>query len=109
MKQRRVLRVLGIVMLLLGCFQAAWGQTSTPAKTSIPSLSEQGESLSIKDVSPQTGFVTFASSSGQGILLSLPSTASAEQRAMSFVDTYGGAFGLASSSQVRLLKTAETD
>jgi Zn-dependent metalloprotease len=96
-------------MILLGCLPAAWGQTSTPAKTSIPSLSEQGESLSIKDVSAQTGFVTFASSSGQGILLPLPATASAEQRAMSFVDTYGGAFGLASSSQLRLLKTAEID
>ena len=111
MKQTRVLRVLGSsAMLLLWFLQAAKGQSPTPAeRPSIPSLSEQGESLSVRDISVQTGFVTFASSSGQGILLPLPATASAEDRARSFVDTYGGAFGLAGSSQVRMLKAAVTD
>jgi len=76
---------------------------------SIPSLGECRESMVIKDVSPQTGFATFASSPGQGIILPVSAAAPAEERARSFVDNYGKAFGLSGASQLRLFKAAEVD
>jgi len=111
MKHRQVLRVLGVLTTWLFCsLQAAQGQVPKPAPgASIPSSSEPGEGLGIKDVSSQTGFVTFARGSGQGILLPLAATVPAENRALSFVDGYGKAFGLVDSSQVRLMRAPETD
>ncbi|HKR64962.1 MAG TPA: M4 family metallopeptidase [Thermoanaerobaculia bacterium] len=78
----------------------------------IPSLTEPGEGLAIRDVSPQTGLVTFAGSpsSGHGILLGGDAKgASAEARAMSFVASYGRAFGLTNASQVRMLRASKPD
>lgn len=82
---------------------------ATAADTSIPSLVEPSEGLVIRSVSPRSGHATFASSTGKGILLPLPPGTSAEARALSFVDTYGEAFGIARGSQMKLLRTPEVD
>ncbi len=82
-----------------------------PRPTTIPSLLESGQGLAIVNVSDRTGFVTFAGNTGngRGILLPLEPTTSAEARALSFVSTYGKAFGLQSSSQLRLVRAPEVD
>ena len=76
---------------------------------SVRSLAEPGEGLAIRGRSTQTGFVTFASSSGRGILLPVQASAAADQRAFGFVDLYGASFGLADRSQVRLLRAPAID
>ena len=98
------LRIALILALYTGI--SAEGQ-SRP--TTIPSLMESGEGLAIVNVSNQTGYVTFAGSSGRGILLPLEPTTSAEARALSFVNAYGKPFGLESSSQLQLMRTPEVD
>ena len=55
----------------------------------IQSLAEAGETLAVKSTSEKTGFVTFASSPGRGILVPVDAAAAADQRAMSFVEVYG--------------------
>src|SRR5690606_9076415 len=65
--------------------------------------------LAIQARSPQTGLVTFASSRGQGVLLRGMGAAPAEERAMAFVDQYGGAFGLAARASVRAVRAAQRD
>ena len=76
---------------------------------SVQSLTEPGEGLAIRGRSTQTGFVTFASSPGRGILLPVQASAAADQRAFGFVDLYGASFGLADRSQVRLLRAPAVD
>ena len=76
---------------------------------SVRSLAEPGEGLAIRGRSTQTGFVTFASSPGRGILLPVQASAAADQRAFGFVDLYGASFGLADRSQVRLLRAPAID
>lgn len=75
----------------------------------IPSLLESGEGLTIVQVAPQTGHATFASSNGRGILLPVEAATSAEVRAKTFLDLYGHAFGIASSSQFRTMRAPEAD
>ncbi len=75
----------------------------------IQSLSEPDQGFAIRQVAPQSGYATFASSPDQGILLPLPAGAPAEARALGFVDAYGKAFGLADSSQVRLMAAPQAD
>lgn len=75
----------------------------------IQSLSEPDQGFAIRQVAPQSGYATFASSPDQGILLPLPAGASAEARALSFADEYGKAFGLTDSSQVRLMAAPQAD
>jgi Zn-dependent metalloprotease len=75
----------------------------------IPSLAEAGESLAIKSTAKNTGFVTFASSSGRGILVPQGESAPAVERALGFVDLYGGAFGLSDRSQVRQMRAPQID
>lgn len=77
--------------------------------SSIASITEPNEGLSIKQLSPATGHVTFASTPGRGILLSLPANASAEERAMHFARQYGAAFGVTETSEVRPMRAAEMD
>jgi Zn-dependent metalloprotease len=111
MKQRGLIQVLiTLATLLFWCLPVAGSQIpKATAEGSIPSLSEPGQGLDIKAVSAETGFVTFASTSSQGILLPLAATTSAEERALSFVAAYGGVFGLMDTSQVHVLRAAETD
>ena len=75
----------------------------------IQSLSEPDQGLAIGQAAPQSGYAKFASSPDRGILLPLPAGASAEARALSFVDTYGRAFGLTDASQVRLMAAPRAD
>ena len=77
--------------------------------SSIPSLVEPREALDVRQVSAVTGYATFATTTGKGLLLPVESSATAETRARSFVDLYGKPFGLTSSSQVRLLRAPEVD
>jgi bacillolysin len=99
-----------MVLVVLGYMRVVLGQAPAPAAAQvIQSLTEPGERLDVRTLSPATGLVTFASASGQGMLLPLEAAASAEARALSFVDTYGDAFGLTDSSQVRLLRVADVD
>jgi bacillolysin len=67
------------------------------------------ESLAVKSTSSHTGFVTFAGTSGRGILLPQGANAPADERALGFVDLYGAQFGLADRSQVRLARAPRTD
>jgi bacillolysin len=103
--------VFGVCAVTLICGSAAQaGQgAAQPAGPMIQSLAEPGQGLTIRQVSPQTGLVTFASSADGGLLLPLAATASAEARAISFVNTYGRAFGLADSSQVRMTDVPQAD
>jgi bacillolysin len=75
----------------------------------IESLTEPGEGLSVKSVSKQTGRVTFAGSNRRGILLTVPASATAEERAANFVQKYGRAFGIENASEVRPMRAAERD
>ena len=56
----------------------------------IDSLAEPGQSLAVRGTSPRSGLVTFASTAGNGLLVPQPETAPALDRALSFVDLYGG-------------------
>lgn len=113
MKPGNVLRVAAtpavlVVALLYGVRVEGQVPSGRTAR-SIPSIMEPSESLVISDVSAQTGYPTFASSSGGGILLPLEPTSSAEARAASFLNAYGAAFGLKDASQVRLLRPPAID
>ena len=108
---RRAAAAFGVFAVTLICgstVQAGQGAAQA-AGPMIQSLAEPGQGLTIRQVSPQTGFVTFASNTDGGLLLPLAATASAEARAFSFVNTYGGAFGLADSSQVRMMGVPQAD
>jgi bacillolysin len=106
MKHSRILRRLGIaVVVIVACIRTAEAQR---VAGSIPSLTERGEELIVRDVSPQTGYVTFASSPGRGILLEVPAVASAESRALAFIESYGRAFGL-TRAEVQLLRVSPMD
>lgn len=98
----------GVVFAWLGTAQV---QAQIAARTvpSIPSLSEDGEQLVVRQISRSTGHVAFASSPGRGILLPLDASSSAESRALEFLSIYGAAFGLNGTSEVRLLREAESD
>lgn len=99
-----------VLAVALFCIVGSEGQV--PARRSaplIPSLTEPGEGLTIREVSASTGFVTFASSGQKGILLALQPGTSAEARAKNFVDLYGAEFGLTDSSQVEMRRPAEVD
>ncbi|HEX6099491.1 MAG TPA: M4 family metallopeptidase [Thermoanaerobaculia bacterium] len=98
----------GAVFVSLGAAHVH-AQVVVPKVQSIPSLSEDGEQLAVQQISRHTGHVTFASSPGRGILLSLDPTAPAELRALKFLSTYGAAFGLRETSEMRLLRDPHTD
>jgi len=80
-----------------------------PAAPAIQSLTEPGEGLAIQAREPRTGLVTFAASRGQGVLLPGMAGAPPAERALAFVDQYGGAFGLASRADVRALRAPTRD
>jgi bacillolysin len=75
----------------------------------IESLAEPGQNLQITDVSTETGFVSFAASRGNGLLLPVDATASPEERALAFVDAYGASFGLRGRSQAAMLRQPTRD
>jgi Zn-dependent metalloprotease len=77
--------------------------------TQIPSLSEPGEALQIRERSTDTGLVTFAASEGRGILVSVQANAPTETRARSFVAQYGASFGVTDQSQLRLARQPVLD
>ena len=77
--------------------------------TSIPSLSEPGEGLEIRDRAERTGLVSFAATEGRGILVSVQANAPTETRARSFVAQYGAAFGLSGQDQLRRARQPELD
>lgn len=96
--------------ILLICSLQLDGQVPAGSvRYSIPSLTEPAESLTIRDLSVQTGYATFASGSRLGVLLPAAAGVSAEERAMSFVDSYGAPFGLRDSSQVRVVREPDVD
>ena len=83
-------------------------QLSPPDATgAIESLSTPGQRLLVRGVS-KTGLVTFAGSR-DGIELPLQASVTAEERALSFVDLYGGAFGLADRSQLQRSEAPKAD
>ena len=107
MKIGRQLSVLAVAL-----FWIAQSDAQVPARRaapSIPSRTEPGDGLTIRQISASTGFVTFAASSQNGILLALQPGASAEARAKNFVDLYGAAFGLTDSSQVEMRQPPHVD
>jgi Zn-dependent metalloprotease len=113
MNARRVLlgtvAAAGLAMAMPWSLQGRQTQAPAPEPpTQIPSLSEPGESLTITQRSPRTGFVRFAASRGNGILVSVQESALPETRARSFIGLYGQAFGLADNAQVALQR-AERD
>lgn len=75
----------------------------------IPSVTQPGEQLTVRNVSPQTGFVTFAGGAQGAMLLPVEPGAPADTRAMKFIELYGAAFGLSSTSQVTILRNPKTD
>jgi Zn-dependent metalloprotease len=100
------------VLAVFGGLRVVQGQAPAQVPDAagiIPSLTEPGERLDVRTVAPASGLVTFATAAGQGMLVPLGPAAPAEARALSFVDTYGESFGLADSSQVRVLKAASVD
>jgi len=76
---------------------------------SIQSLTESNEALVIRHVNPRTGFATFASSPGKGLLLPLPDNAPASARAAHFIDVYGKAFGLANAAHMKVTRASSAD
>jgi Zn-dependent metalloprotease len=96
------------ILIGVAVLAALSAKAQIPPRT-IPSLTEPGEGLDVRHASPRTGLITFASSRGNGILLDTPAGASAEARAKSFVAHYGKSFGIASSSDVRLLRAPQLD
>lgn len=104
MRNLRFFRALAFTSIAIVSFAgAAYGQLR-----SIPSLTEPGEGLTVRSVAPETGLVTFAASSGRGILLDIATVTSAEGRALAFIDAYGSAFGL-TRDRVRLFREPATD
>ena len=89
--------VLALLLALRGFAQSA--------PRSIPSLSEEGEELTVRDASPR-GLVTFAGTSGRGILLPATAGGNARERALGFVASYGKAFGLQTAKQVQVLRSS---
>ncbi len=77
--------------------------------TQIPSLTEPGEALQIRQRSTDTGLVTFAASDGRGILVSVQANAPTETRARSFVAQYGASFGVSDQSQLALARQPSMD
>jgi len=108
MNDSRLLRGLGILFLAASTLLGAAEGQGRAIPRSIPSLTEPGQELAIRDVAPETGFVTFAASPGRGILLASPVGTSAENRAMAFIESYGAAFGV-TRAQVRLLRATPMD
>ena len=110
MTNRQTFPVTLALSALLSVFTIVESRAADPQQPSwIPSLAEPDQGLAIGAVSRQTGLATFASSPGRGILLAVPANATAEERALRFVDSYGKAFGLTSSAQVRTVRAAATD
>jgi bacillolysin len=103
MKKNQVVR--GLFAFALMSIVSLNAQPIVPA---IPSLTEPGEGLVVRNVS-ETGLVTFAGGAGRGILLPPQAGTTAAGRALSFVDGYGKAFGLAGSSEVRVVRTSAPD
>ncbi len=102
----------GVIALASGwALQPVGAQTQQPlpqpATGAIESLSAPGQRLVIRSVS-KTGLVTFASSR-DGIELPLQASVTTEERALTFVDLYGGAFGLADRSQLQRLEAPKAD
>lgn len=87
--------------------QRVQGQAQQPA--AIESLAEPGERLLVRDTSRETGLVTFASSSGNGLLLPIDAAAPAEARALAFAAQYGRPFGLVDAGQLRLMSASPAD
>ena len=75
----------------------------------ITSFLEPDQGLTIVGTSPLTGHVTFATSSGRGILVAVPDGVSAAERALAFVDTYGSRFGAANRTQVQVQRASGVD
>jgi len=97
------------VSLLFAVTAAAQVPPGGSVPQNIPSVTQPGEQLAVRNVSPQTGFVTFAGGAQGALLLPIEPGASAEARAVKFIELYGAAFGLSSPSQVTLMRNPETD
>ena len=85
------------------------GQEPQSAVPSIPSLSEPGQGLAIRSRSAKDGLVTFATRSGDGLLLPAVAGTPAETRALAFADLYGEPFGLTSRADVRPMGRSRPD
>ena len=86
------------------------GQQAPQARPGIiPSLVEPGQGLAIRRTSAQTGLVTFAAATGQGLLLPGMAGTSAADRATAFADFYGRSFGIDGRRSVVPLRAAESD
>ena len=93
----------------LRAVRALTPEQQAPQNTQIPSLSEPGETLQIRERSTATGLVTFAASEGRGILVSVQANAPTETRARSFVAQYGASFGVNDQSQLALQRQPVMD
>lgn len=76
---------------------------------SIASQTEFGQGLVVRDISARTGRAMFATGQGRGVLLRSPARATAEARAMMFVEAYGQPFGIDDASQVVMLRRPHVD
>jgi bacillolysin len=99
------LRLLGaataVAIAATGGGTALEGQAQQAGAPMIQSLTEPGQGLEIRRTSAESGFVAFAASQSGGVRLPTPPGASAEERALTFVDFYGLRFGLADRTQAR--------
>jgi bacillolysin len=116
MKSPRLIAPLLIAVAMAAVFPWARGRVGAQVPASgagvpsmIESLLEPGERLDVRDISPHTGLVTFASSAGRGILLPVPESAAPAERALVFIDLYGKAFGLGDRMQVQLQRAPQLD
>lgn len=107
MRQSRI--PLAAACLISFLFVAGLSAQGVNPPASIPSLTEPGQGLVVRGVSPQTGRVAFASSDGPGILLPGAASATAEARALQFIETYGREFGLSRKEDVRAIRTHVDD
>ena len=109
----RRLQIAGVLAALGVLAAAPWtlGARETqagPQGPYIASLSEAGEGLVVTQSTP-AGLAAFAASRGRGVLLPVPETDAAADRASVFVDLYGAAFGLSDRSKVRLARQPNRD
>src|SRR5262249_33169735 len=107
---RHVFIAAAAAIVLPSSTQVLQGQSGAVGQgASIQSLAEPGESLAIKSTARDTGFVTFASTPGKGLLVPQASSSPAEERALGFVDLYGAPFGVSHRSQLRAVRAPHVD
>src|SRR5262245_52097742 len=90
---RRTSAALLIAAGVAAMMATAAGQRPVDSPEIIQSLSESGQGLEVRARSAG-GLVSFAATSGRGLLLPSMAAMPAEARALAFVDLYGEPFGL---------------